>query len=64
MTPRELIALKASPARQARVSLLLEKNREEGLSEAEKVELEKILMLNRIIALAKIRAKRLLAHAA
>jgi len=64
MAPREVIALKASPARQERVDFLVEKNREEGLSESEKIELEKILMLNRIIALAKIRAKRLLAHAA
>lgn len=64
MAPQEVIALKASPARQARVELLLDKNREEGLSEPEKIELEKIRMLNRIIALAKIRAERLLAHAA
>jgi len=64
MAPREVVALKASPARQARVEFLLEKNQEDGLSELEKIELEKMLMLNRIIALAKIRAKRLLAHAA
>jgi len=64
MAPREVIALKASPTRQARLEFLLEQSREAELSESEKIELEKIMMLNRIIALAKIRAKRFLSHAA
>ena len=63
MAPDKVIALKASLERQQRLEFLLEKNREEGLSEKEKAELDKMLMVNRIIGLAKIRAKRLLAHA-
>jgi hypothetical protein len=61
MDPVKVGQLKASAAQQARLELLLEKNRsQEGLSEAESVELDRILMLNRVISLAKIRAKRLL----
>jgi hypothetical protein len=39
---------------------LLEKNREEGLTEEENIEIERMLLMNRVIALAKIRARRLL----
>jgi hypothetical protein len=60
MAPEKVIALKATPAQQERMDELLEKNQEEGLSEEENIEVERLLMMNRVIALAKIRARRLL----
>lgn len=61
MDPVKVGLLKASPAQQARLEELLEKNRTpEGLTEENTLELERILMLNRVITLAKIRAKKLL----
>lgn len=60
MAPEKVIALKATPAQQKRMDELLEKNQEEGLSEEENIEVERLLMMNRVIALAKIRARRLL----
>ena len=61
MAPDKVIALKASLARQERLEELLEKNTGvSGLTEAENKELDRMLMLNRVVSLAKIRAKRLL----
>lgn len=63
MAPEKVVALKASPSQQQRLEDLLEKSRENGLSEDEKLEVERVLLLNRVISLAKIRARRLLKHA-
>jgi len=58
MDPAKLIALKASPALQERVEELLEKNREEGLTEKEEIEMEHYLIINRLFTKAKIKARR------
>lgn len=58
MDPAKLIASKASPVLQERVDELLEKNREEGLTEKEKIEMEHYLIINRLFTKAKIKARR------
>jgi hypothetical protein len=60
MNPEKVIAFKPSKANQNRLDFLLDKQDENGLSDAEKNELEHYLMLNRIIGLAKARALNLL----
>lgn len=46
---------------QDRLDELLDKNAEDdGLSEAENKEINRILMLNRVVTLAKIKARKLL----
>ncbi|MBL7805911.1 MAG: hypothetical protein JNL02_19370 [Saprospiraceae bacterium] len=60
MDPEKVLRLKASPARSRRLEALLEKNREKGLNEDEIAELDRMLMLNRMIGLAKMRAKQVL----
>jgi hypothetical protein len=60
MNPEKVIAFKPSKANQNRLDFLLDKQNENGLSDAEKNELEHYLMLNRIIGLAKARALNLL----
>lgn len=60
MDPEKVLRLKASPARSRRLEALLEKNREKGLDEDEIAELDRMLMLNRMIGLAKMRAKQVL----
>lgn len=64
MNPAKVVRLKAPPARQERLEYLLDKNRENALSEIEHTELERYLLFNRIVGLAKIRAKRLLSNEA
>lgn len=56
--PARLVSMKASSALQNRIDMLLEKNREEGLTPEEKIEIEHYLIINRIFSLAKIRARR------
>jgi hypothetical protein len=56
MNPEKVIAFKPSKANQNRLDFLLDKQKEDGLSDREKNELEHYLMLNRIIGLAKARA--------
>lgn len=63
MDPAKVVALKASPKRRRRLEHLLDKNRTGNLSLEEELELERFLLLNRVISLAKIRAKRLLEDA-
>lgn len=63
MDPEKVLRLKASPARSRRLEALLEKNREKGLNEDENAELDRMLMLNRMIGLAKMRAKQVLNEA-
>ncbi len=63
MDPEKVLRLKASPARSRRLEALLAKNREKGLSEMENAELDRMLMLNRMIGLAKMRAKQVLDEA-
>ena len=63
MDPVKVMGLQASPARRRRLEDLLEKNRNGELSDQESAELDRMLLLNRMIGLAKIRAKRLLDEA-
>jgi hypothetical protein len=56
--PAKLVSFKASPVLQERVEFLLEKNREEGLTEDEHVEMEHYLIINRLFTIAKIKARR------
>lgn len=58
MEPMKLLHFKASERMQQRVDDLLDKNSEDGLSEAERNELEHYLVIDHIISLAKIRAEK------
>lgn len=66
LDPARLPAFKASPLLQDRVDYLLEKNREEGLTEGEEIDMEHYLIINRLFSMAKVKArqnlKELLAH--
>jgi hypothetical protein len=61
MNPAKVVAFKPSEAHQSLLDLLLDKQKVEGLTVAEKSEIEHYLMLNRIFGLAKARALNLLA---
>lgn len=52
----EVLALRPSPALQARISYLLEKNRNEGLSQPEEAEWERYSNLEHQVRIAKSRA--------
>lgn len=56
-TPEQIIEFKASPAAQARLEELLDKNREEGLTEAESAELDVYEQINFVLLLLKARAR-------
>ncbi|MBK9338278.1 MAG: hypothetical protein IPM98_17680 [Lewinellaceae bacterium] len=56
--PAKLVSFKASSVLQERVEYLLEKNREDGLTEDERVEMEHYLIINRLFTIAKIKARR------
>jgi hypothetical protein len=60
MNPSNVIKFKPSAKNQKRFDFLLEKHKETELSNEEKSELEHLLILNRIIGLAKARALDLL----
>ncbi len=60
MDPIKMIAFKASPENQNRLDQLLDKQKESGLTRKEKNELEHHLIVNRIIGLAKARARHAL----
>ncbi|MDZ4705563.1 MAG: hypothetical protein SH848_16680 [Saprospiraceae bacterium] len=60
MNPEKVLAFKPSPANQARLDFLLDKQKEGGLTQEEKSEVEHYLLINRIIGLAKARAVGLL----
>lgn len=60
MDPNKMIAFKASPENQKRLDHLLDKQKESGLTRKEKTELEHYLIINRIIGLAKARARHVL----
>ena len=64
LNPAKLIALKPSATVQQRLEDLLFKNREEGLNDEEKHELDRFLTLEHLISLAKARARKRLNLAA
>jgi hypothetical protein len=60
MNPAMVIAFKPSSANQTRFDFLLDKQKDSGLSNDEKSEIEHYLILNRIIGLAKAQALNIL----
>ena len=58
--PADILTFKSSPAAQARLEELLDKNREEGLSETEQLELDKYLQMNHFFILLKAHARSFL----
>lgn len=57
LEPARLIKLQASAEMQKRLEALIEKSKEAELSKAEKDELDHYIVLERLIRLAKIRAR-------
>lgn len=60
-TLEEISAYRVSPSVQEYIDTMLEKNREEGLTPEERLELEKILAVSHVMSLAKAKAKLQLA---
>ena len=56
-TPAQIVAFKLSPAAQARLEVLLDTHREEGLTAAETAELEVYTQVNHLLLLLKARAR-------
>jgi hypothetical protein len=57
LDPAKILSLKPSPTSITRLSLLLEKNRQETLNNDEKYELDRMLALEHLISLAKAHAR-------
>ena len=57
-SPKQIIAIRPSPELQSRVSELLERNKRQELSRREERELERHLMLEHLVRLAKAYAYR------
>lgn len=55
-TPAQILALQPSPTLQERVSELLQRKRQDGLSSTEAAELERYLFLEHLVRMAKARA--------
>jgi hypothetical protein len=55
-TPEEIIALRPSPALQARILELLEKNRNQGLTPEEEEEWQQVEYLEHLVRMAKAKA--------
>jgi hypothetical protein len=56
LSPRKVLAYKASSKAQERVNLLLEKNKIAGLSNDENAEMERFMTVEHIVRLAKAKA--------
>jgi hypothetical protein len=56
LSPRKILAYKSSAKAQERVNQLLEKNKINGLSEAENAEMERYMAIEHIVRLAKAKA--------
>lgn len=59
MAPQKVVAFQASDVNQKRLDFLLDRQKAVGLSDKEKSELEHYLIINRIIGLAKARARQI-----
>lgn len=58
--PEEVLELKAGDEMQARLEFLIDKEKNEGLTAQEKDELDQCIVLERLIRLAKAKARHLL----
>jgi hypothetical protein len=56
MTPEEILAFHVSDEEQERVDELLDRNNENQLTPAEKIELEQVVQFDELMTLLKIRA--------
>jgi hypothetical protein len=56
LSPRRVISYKASPKAQARVNILIEKNKLSGLTPDENAEMERYMTVEHIVRLAKAKA--------
>lgn len=56
LSPRRVLAYKASPKAQSRVNVLLEKNKSSGLTADENAEMERYMTVEHIVRLAKAKA--------
>ncbi len=56
LSPRRVLAYKASPKAQGRVHLLLQKNAASGLTPEENAEMERYMTVEHIVRLAKAKA--------
>ena len=64
MTPQELVAFRPSAEASARFEWLIEKEKSEGLLADEREELERAMEVERVLSLAKARARSRLARRA
>ena len=65
MDPEKVLSFRTSPKAQERLEELLWKNKSnEGLDEAEKVELEQFMLVEHIVSVAKARALKYISAAA
>jgi chemotaxis signal transduction protein len=60
LSPRKVLAYKASPKAQERVNILLEKNKTAGLTVDENAEMERFMTVEHIVRLAKAKAMQAL----
>ena len=56
LSPKKVLTYRASPKAQERVSFLIDKNKKTGLSESENEEMERYMVFEHIIQLAKAKA--------
>jgi hypothetical protein len=56
LSPRKVLAYKASPKAQERVNELVEKNKINGLTNEENAEMERFMVVEHIVRLAKAKA--------
>lgn len=56
LSPKKVLIYKVSPKAQERVRFLIEKNKTSGLSTAENTEMERYMIVEHIIQLAKAKA--------
>lgn len=56
LSPKKVLSYKVSPKAQERVSFLIEKNKNSGLSSLEDEEMERYMIVEHIIQLAKSKA--------
>ena len=56
LSPKKVLSFKVSPKSQERVNFLIHKNKEVGLSDTENAEMERFMVLEHIIQLAKAKA--------